>query len=56
MREGARVIREIAGEAELQRIAVGNPEKLIRGEAIEFAKPQELVREKKQGFWSRLFG
>ena len=55
MREGVQVIREIAGEAELQRIAVGNPEKLIRGEAIEFAKPQELVREK-QGFWSRLFG
>ena len=56
MREGASVIREIAGEAELQRIAVENPERLIRGEAIEVVKPEKLEREKKKGFWSRLFG
>ena len=55
MRAGANVIREIAGEAELQRIAVKNPEKLILGEAIEVAKLEKLVGEKK-GFWSRLFG
>ena len=55
MREGASVIREIAGEAELQRIAVENPEKLIRGEAIEIAKLEKLESEKKS-FWSRLFG
>ena len=56
MREGASVIREIAGEEEFKRISEENPRKVIRGEAIEFAKPQELVREKKQGFWKRLFG
>ena len=56
MRAGASVIREIAGEEELQRIAVENPEKLIRGEAIEIAKLEKLEREKKQGFWGRLFG
>ncbi len=54
MREGAQVIREVAGEAELRRISVENPEKLIRGEAMEVVKPTEIVREKKS-FWSRLF-
>ena len=56
MRKGASVIRELAGEEELQRIAVENPKKLIRGEAIEIAKLEKLVKEKKKGFWSRLFG
>ena len=56
MREGAQVIREIAGEEECRCICEENPRKVIKGEAIEIAKPQELEREKKQGFWSRLFG
>ena len=57
MREGAKVIREVAGEAELKRIAEENPRRLIRGEAIEIVKPKEIVKEKvKKSFWSKLFG
>ena len=56
MREGAEVIREIGGEEELQRIAVENPQRLIQGEAIEIAKPKQLIKEKKKGFLRRLFG
>ena len=56
MRKGASVIREIAGEEEFKRISEENPKKVIRGEAIEIAKPEKLKREKKKGFWGRLFG
>ena len=56
MRKGAQVIREIAGEMELQRIAVENPKKVIRGETIEIVKPEKIVKEKKKGFWGRIFG
>ena len=56
MRKGAQVIREIAGEMELQRIAVENPKKVIRGETIEIVKTEKIVKEKKKGFWGRIFG
>ena len=56
MREGAQVIRELAGEEEFKRISEENPLRVIRGEAIEIVKPEKLVMEKKKGFWSRLFG
>ena len=56
MRAGAQVIQELVGEEELQRIAVENPQKLIKGEAIELAKPDKLLKEKKKGFWGRIFG
>ena len=56
MREGAQVIREVAGEAELKRISEENPRKVILGEAIEIAKPEKLERERQKGFWGRLFG
>ena len=57
MRAGAQVIREVAGEDVLRRIAEENPQRLIRGEAIEIVKPKEIVREKKKkGFWQKLFG
>ena len=55
MRAGAQVIREVVGEAEFKRIAEENPQRLIRGEAIEIAKPKKIVKEKKKGFWSKLF-
>ena len=54
MREGASVIREIAGEEEFKRICEVNPERLVAGERIEVVKSEKLEREKK-GFWSRLF-
>ena len=57
MRAGAQVIRDIAGEEELQRIAVENPKRVIHGEAIEIAKPERLIKEKKRkSFWARIFG
>ena len=56
MREGASVIREVAGEEELKRISEENPRKVIQGEAIEIVKPKQLIKEKKKGFWGRLFG
>ena len=56
MRAGASVIREIAGEEEFKRISEENPMRVIRGEAVEIAKPEKIVREKKKGFWGRLFG
>ena len=55
MREGVQVIRELAGEAECRRICEENPERLIAGERIEVEETLEIVREKKKGFWSRLF-
>ena len=56
MREGADIIRELVDELEFKRICEENPMRLIRGEAIEIVKPKKLEREKKKGFWSRLFG
>ena len=55
MREGAQVIRELAGEAEFKRISEENPERLVAGERIEVEEILKIVREKK-GFWSRLLG
>lgn len=57
MRAGARVVAELAGEAELKRIAEMNPRCVISGEKIEFCVPEKFVREeKKKSFWSRVFG
>ena len=56
MREGVQVIRELAGEAECRRICEENPERVVAGERIEVEEILEIVREKKKGFWSRLFG
>ena len=55
MSEGVQVIRELAGEAECRRICEENPERVVAGERIEVEAISELVREKKKGFWSRLF-
>ena len=55
MREGVQIIRELAGEAECRRICEENPERLLAGERIEVEAISEIVREKKKGFWSRLF-
>ena len=57
MRAGARVVAELAGEAELERIAEVNPQRVICGEKVEFCVPEKIVREeKKKSFWSKLFG
>ena len=56
MRAGAQVIRKLVGEQELKRICEENPKKVIRGETIEIGKIEKFVREKKKGFWGRLFG
>ena len=56
MREGVKVIRELAGEAECRRICEENPQRIVAGERIEVEEISEIVKEKKKGFWSRLFG
>ena len=56
MRAGAQVIRGLVDEAEFKRISEENPMRVIRGEAIEVVKPEKIEREKKKGFWGRIFG
>lgn len=56
MRAGAEVISKISGAAELERIAVSNPQRLVSGQAIEHKTPAKFIRQaSKKSFWRRFF-
>lgn len=56
MRAGAEVISKLAGAAELERIAVSNPQRLVSGQAIDYKTPAKFIRQdSKKSFWRRFF-
>lgn len=56
MRAGVEAISKLIGAAELERIAVSNPHRLISGQTIEYQIPAKLSRQtSKKSFWRRFF-
>ena len=48
---------EIVGNAKAKEICEENPQKMLANEILSFSVPKQFsTSEKKQGFWSRLFG
>lgn len=48
---------ELVGDAKAEQICQDNPKRMLADEHLEFSIPKKfIVGDKKQGFWSRLFG
>lgn len=55
MREGIKVICELAGDAAAQRILLTNPQKLVTGEKVDVFVPEKIAEDTKKCFWIKLF-